>query len=83
MATLLEQIEALDFEDREKLVIAINKVPEKTSEEIMITEMKDLRNEFTLVTKSISSQLNILFMMLIMGISLMYMLLNPKKTLKI
>ena len=83
MATLLEQIEALDFEDREKLVIAINKVPEKTPEEIMITEMKDLRNEFTLVTKSISSQLNILFMMLIMGISLMYMLLNPKKTLKI
>jgi hypothetical protein len=44
MVSLLEQVEALDFESREKIVVALKKRPEKTKEELVLEEIRALRS---------------------------------------
>ena len=56
MTTLLEQVEALDFESREKIIVALKKRPEKTKEELMLEEIKSLRTDLVKSEKKINAK---------------------------
>jgi hypothetical protein len=83
MTTLLEQVEALDFEAREKIVIALKKRPEKTKEELMLEEIKSLRTDLAKSEKKINSKIENITMLFIAFICVILFLFPSSSSSKI
>ena len=75
MTTLLEQVEALDFEVREKIVVALKKRPEKAKEEILLEEIKLLRNDFVKAEKKLDKKVETVIFLFISLACLMLFLM--------
>ena len=69
MASLLEQVESLDFESREKIVLALKKRPEKSKEEIMIEEIKSLKDQLERTEKKLDKRFESMAMLIIIVIT--------------
>ena len=82
MATLLEQVEALDFEAREKVVIALKKRPEKTKEDLILNEIESLRTDLINTEKKINAKYQNITMILIAFICVILFLI-PSSSSKI
>jgi hypothetical protein len=77
MSTLLEQVEALDFEDREKIVVALKKRPEKSKEDLMIDEIKSMRSALDNAEKKLNKRVESLFTLFFITLVCFYIFLLP------
>lgn len=77
MSTLLEQVEALDFEDREKIVVALKKRPEKSKEDLMFDEIKLLQSALDNTEKKLDKRIESIFMMFFIVFACFFIFLLP------
>ena len=77
--TLLDQVESLDFDNREKLYIALTKRPEKTEEQLIRQEISNLRMRLVNAEKKIDKKFETIIMMLcLIASALVYFLTKDR-----
>ena len=76
--TLLEQVEELDYETRERLLRALTKAPKKSSEDILLEDMNELLQDSE--SRIIRKLENLFVYLLVFLVFCIYAFTIPPKT---